>query len=657
MLLGWLKIRSFTFQPSEQKTGIAMRSFYNKLFVQGATISLFVFFIVSCTSPEQIESITISPPSVTMKVGTNTRLTVHVLPLGMDVDVVWESSNTSVASVFNGFVSALTPGTTTIFASAGGVTAQASITVEEDIVLPPPASNGLPTIRITTPNQAAVQHRTWMEGVTFTLTDPHNPHHDISSTNPRDAIRGRGNSTWWAGVTWGKKPYRFRFRENTSLMGLPAHRNWVLLANWFDATLGTRTAFAFELGNRLGVPYTPSYHFVNLYMNGRPQGVYLLTEHRQISPTGEGAPGRPGVCPQTGWMVEFDFRWHEEDEDPKFRTRDFNLPLVIKGNDDFRPGFDYTNQDNNNFIVRQWNELTSLMACSSFPENRWRELVDMESIVNYFMVQVITNNVDFFVGHDGRPEPGSVFWHKHADGRIAGGPLWDFDLSFGYFISNTLNTNTSGWYQNNPSLRLLGSRERPYPTYPFFARFFQCPVFRVMWKESWNNNRVAIQSMGQFIDETIAFIRPDAIRNYTIWRVGQDHGQNVNFDWWATGMRSYFDRRFQFLDQTYNRVNVLPQNHNFGTITEATVVPQTITLVSFGEMTNLSARIVHDQRNNFEIISPLTLTPTGNGGFLATIEVQPNPSLTGNQSNILVLSGSNQGRNFSHEVVLSYRTN
>ena len=511
----------------------------------------------------------------------------------------------------------------------------------------------LPVIRINMPGTppAPVIHRVWTEGVTFQLTDPNNDAHDMFSNNSRDAIRGRGNSTWWAGVRYGKKPYRFRFRENTSLMGLPAHRNWVLLANWYDATLGMRTGFAFELGARLGVPYTPSYHFVNLYMNGRYDGLYLLTEHRQVCPLEVGAPGRPQVFyGNEGWMVEFDFRWHDEDEDPKFRTRSFNLPLVIKGSD-FREGHNYTNQDDINFVVRQWNELTDLMALNNptFPDNGYRDLIDMDAIINYFLVQVITNNVDFFVAHpaDGRREPGSVFWHRRdGDSRIAAGPLWDFDLSFGYFISGTLNTNTSGWWANNPAIALLGPEQRPYPTYGFFARFLDDPVFRVRWKENWNNNRDEIFSMVDWIDETAAHIRPHAIRNYTRWRVGQDHGSNVNFDWWVAQMRNYTVTRLAFLDEVYNRVNVFPTSRNFGFVNSENIPSQTFTLASFGRLDNLSVSFENGGAN-FEMTAPVQ-TPTGNGGYLTTFTIKPNINApSGAHVDWVIVNGTNQGNNFS----------
>ena len=524
--------------------------------------------------------------------------------------------------------------------------------------LPPVESVELPTIRINTLNGASINSRTtWTTMSRFELIDPNNPEFNVVSNNPRDEIRGRGNTTWNA----PKRPYRFRFRENTSLLGLDAHRNWVLLANWFDGTVGLRTAFAFELGNRLNAPFTPTWNFVNLYLNDVYQGLYLLTEHRQISPTGVGAPGRVEVG-EDGWLVEFDHRWRGEDDDPIF-----TIPwrwqgshpwdrygLVIKGTD--YPIADLTGTDNR--IVRDWNEFAYLLSRDNptFPENGWRDLIDMEGIMNYFLVQIISNNVDFFVGHDGRGHPGSVFWHKNADGLISAGPLWDFDLSFGSFIAGTLNWNSSSFYQFNSRLQpFLAPNRRPYPTIDFFSRFFDDPVFRVAWKENWNHNRAAILAMGNFIDETAAQIRPHAVRNYGIWRVGQDHGNNVDFDMWTTRMRTYFNTRMDFLHTEYNRVNVLPTAHDFETVTEATVVPKTFTLVSYGPIIDPVVSLGHGG-DNFTV-SDFTHTPTGNGGYLTTFTVMPDATRPpGTVNTSMSVRGTNQGQFFTHPPVnVSFR--
>ena len=53
-------------------------------------------------------------------------------------------------------------------------------------------------------------------------------------------IRGHGNTSW----NWPNKPYKMKFDEKAALLGLPAGKTWILLANYVDRTLsGTRLAF------------------------------------------------------------------------------------------------------------------------------------------------------------------------------------------------------------------------------------------------------------------------------------------------------------------------------------------------------------------------------------------------------------------------------
>src|SRR5690606_10501052 len=46
-------------------------------------------------------------------------------------------------------------------------------------------------------------------------------------------IKGRGNSTW--GMP--KKPYRIKMDEKAPLLGMPADKSWVLMANYGDQSL------------------------------------------------------------------------------------------------------------------------------------------------------------------------------------------------------------------------------------------------------------------------------------------------------------------------------------------------------------------------------------------------------------------------------------
>ena len=90
-------------------------------------------------------------------------------------------------------------------------------------------------------------------------------------------IRLRGNSSFY----FVKKPYRIKFDKKQSLFGLDKAKSWVLLADYIDpSTLDNYVALT--LGTRLdNLRFTPTPHKINLYLNGRFDGLYTLCEQVQ----------------------------------------------------------------------------------------------------------------------------------------------------------------------------------------------------------------------------------------------------------------------------------------------------------------------------------------------------------------------------------------
>ncbi len=82
-----------------------------------------------------VTGITVSPQTLVLEQYTSAKITATVSPSGAtDKSVNWKSSNTSIATVSNGTVQALTPGTVDITATTidGGYTATCTVTVEKE---------------------------------------------------------------------------------------------------------------------------------------------------------------------------------------------------------------------------------------------------------------------------------------------------------------------------------------------------------------------------------------------------------------------------------------------------------------------------------------------------------------------------------------------
>ena len=511
-----------------------------------------------------------------------------------------------------------------------------------------PQTTGIPLIRIETQNRVEVTSKdNWTNMTSFTLIDPNDDANNISLANygsQYHRIRGRGNTTW----TYPKKPYRLRFREDISLFGNAARENWVLLAEYNDPSFLT-TAVTFELGsNVFQMPFTCTWHHVHVYYNGRYDGLYLLTEHRQADPNGPpGAPGRVGIDQDNGgWFIEMDEYW---DEDPKFLTDNYDLPIMIKA-PEYAPEPEDSDNPFYDFIKNDMNELCDSLASPLFPENGYRDLMDMNTFVNFLMVNEIVRNNE--LGHldpkTGIRYPKSCFAYKiDEDGKISMGPLWDFDWAFAF---TGLEHNFFGTYSD----RLLRT--------PFFMRLFDDPVFVAKYKERWNEKYNDIIAMANFIENQGATIRLAALEDAKRWAVpggyrtgyDPDHAQQVE------KMKNWWENRVRWLQREVNKpVESIPSSKNFGSVIfdeDYSFPPETFSLVAYGVVEDLEATLKEGDLSGYEILTTdIQLLTTGNGGYYATIAIQLKEELPyGDYNDELIFSGKHLGTDFSLSVPLRF---
>ena len=426
------------------------------------------------------------------------------------------------------------------------------------------AAASIPTIRINTLNneplraihhQQANNYTFFYSPMTFQLTDSRNPANNVSRMDFTDSIRGRGNSSWGQ----DKKPYRVRFSGNRSsrpsLFGRSPERSWVLLANVYDSTLVLNT-LAFELGRRLGLEYTNSSQFVHLHFNGVYRGIYQLTEQVQVN------PGRVEIDSRWGWLVEFDYHYppKPKDVDIYFRTNNFfsgdtlfRLPVFIKSPEELP---DLSGYD---FVKNDINRMYDLMIANTFPENGYRDLMDIDSWVKYIMIQLFMDNHDFNnqsmrVGNRPNPQPGSNFAYRDFDGKIHAGPLWDFDLSCGITFSMMMRPQHFTTFQRTVM-----------PTHPFYQRFFDDPVFLARWKKTWDRHLNDFRSMPAFID-SLANVLADTIEaNFRIQNLsggggfggaGRQLTRQQYMQEKINPLKQWWNSRVNFFDQQITAMNI-----------------------------------------------------------------------------------------------------
>lgn len=369
----------------------------------------------------------------------------------------------------------------------------------------PAAPAGFPVLRIDTANAAPIADRsTYVDGrLSLSRNGYVDPFgracNDVASTPVK--VRGRGNTTW----DLPKKPLRLKFESATDLLGMGEDRDWVLLADYIDPT-GLRNVLAFELGRRLGMPFTHEARHVNLVLNGTYQGLYLLTEHTEM------ASSRVVTDPREGYLVEFDDYPSEE----IFSTHTLDLPLKIK----FPDVASLRNDAREAAIERVtsvFNTFEATIAADDGPGD-YAALVDVDLLIDWFLVHEITHNYE-------PQHPKSCFFHRGKDGRIAAGPLWDFDYAYDY---------------EQPATEVLFLKDKMW-----FPHLFKDPAFKKRLKARWAAIKAPhVDTLPTYLDTVAASIRGSVEQDLRLFptddecRVPADSGT----------LKAWFTKRIAALD-------------------------------------------------------------------------------------------------------------
>ncbi len=387
----------------------------------------------------------------------------------------------------------------------------------------------LPQLTITTENNAPILDQETYLTANLRLTDS-----AFGNYEGTTEIRGRGNTTW----DLPKKPYRVKLANSSSLLGMPANRHWVLLANYLDKTQ-IRTDVVFHLGRAIGMEYTPRSSFVDLHLNGQYQGIYQLTEHVRIDsdrvdiPELEVGDTDPALI-TGGYLIEVDNR---RGEDYCIDSTHTGMVFCLVDPEDLlEPEWVQQRQYIESFIRQAEDAIFS----ESFtdPDAGYASFIDVDSAVDYFLVNELVKNVD----GDLRT---STFLHKKRNGKLTFGPLWDYDLAIGNVIF--------GWADLTDGWQILSA--------PWFTRLSQDPLFSQMVRDRWNQ----IKSDG-ILDDVFAYIDAKAMwlssvqsQNFAVWDIldtylypnrivaGSYQGE-------VDAMKDWLQERIEWMDAQFNPV-------------------------------------------------------------------------------------------------------
>lgn len=382
-------------------------------------------------------------------------------------------------------------------------------------------------------------------------------------------IKARGNSTF---TYTPKKSYQIKLAEPSDLLGKQEQvKTWVLLASYFDATQ-MHDKLIKDLAAELGLAYTASCDWVNLYYDGEYRGVYLLSEKNSVGATsvaitdmeqayeqlneGYGTDMTTALAKNSygqqyqytkdlkepenitgGYLIELN---HEMwDEVSGFKTRQgvaFNVKSPEWCGDS---AMKYISEYYQAFedAVYATDDTGAYTGYNTGTGKYFYEYVDMASLVKVFLLQELALNCDGFIS--------SVYFYKDADGIMYAGPIWDQDMTFG-----------TGWNKTNGA---------EIVDYHYLAEaLIRIPAFEAAVKEYYTNTfasevRDLLGSNGT-IARQYALLKDNAAMNYTIWdyiRIGNPEmeghiWQGVSYQGVVDEMTTWIEDRLANMDSRFN---------------------------------------------------------------------------------------------------------
>jgi len=204
---------------------------------------LLIVVTMGCKKDTNVTGVTLDQTNIILSVGETATLTATVAPNDASNKAVsWASSNTTVATVDNGIVTAKETGTATITVTTaeGGYTAECTVTVtpkEEGIVINgvkwATRNVGTPGTFVATPQDAGMFYQ-WNRKTGWSAT---NPMTNSGGGTAWDSSNAEGNS-------WEKAndpcPSGWRVPTDTELQGLiDAGSQWTAISGVEGCTFGT----------------------------------------------------------------------------------------------------------------------------------------------------------------------------------------------------------------------------------------------------------------------------------------------------------------------------------------------------------------------------------------------------------------------------------
>lgn len=370
----------------------------------------------------------------------------------------------------------------------------------------------------------------WVEDDQITV---YNADGSVNLATTTCGARLRGNTS----QAYPKKPFAVKLTSKAPILGMPAHKRWVLLANWLDHSM-IRNTVAFDIAHAIenawktgdiepGIPWNVHGQNVELVFvesdgTGHHVGNYFFCEQIKIDgnrlniqdPYEDVTNPTFATC---GYLLEIDTN---KDETYMFETSN-GVPVMFK--DDLPD-----NTILNSVKSRIQGIEDNLDLNTSAGYNAAYEHLDINSVIDQWLIWELTMNREY-------GDPRSVYMYMDGDNKLCAGPVWDFDR--GTFQNTTEAASQGNSDRVKPYNEWICWRTDESETYSYiwYKQLIKDKTFQTTVQERWKVIYPYLQGVSEQIRNYGETLKLSFDSDSAMWPTDKDAVQKhkSNFSDWS----------------------------------------------------------------------------------------------------------------------------
>lgn len=358
-----------------------------------------------------------------------------------------------------------------------------------------------------------------------------------------------------------KKSYGFETKSATmddkdvSLLGLPEESDWILYASYTDKTM-IRDVLTYTLDASMG-HYSPRCRYVELILNNRYEGVYVLMEKikrnkkrvdiAKLLTTDLSDENLTG-----GYIIKIDKTtgsggdgWHSDYHNNTNHTfYQYDYP---KSSEITPEQKDYIQS-----YVRNMEKALYLEKYTG--TGSYHEYLNDTTFVDFLIMNELSKNIDGYRL--------SSYLYKEKNEKLNCGPVWDFNFAYGNCYYYDGGSPEGFVYQTDCS----GDKwQVPF----WWKKLMQDRVFVQKVKKRWSEFRMhelSNQRINHVTDSLVSLLSEARVRNYQRWnkvigkKIGPNYYVGPTYESEVVWMKNWLTQRLAYLDKQWGSVPVPYEN-------------------------------------------------------------------------------------------------